>query len=38
MKSSNENWFEFTLIAVTMDGLGTECAEAKVSVIKINKD
>jgi len=38
MKRLNENGLPFTLIAVTIDSLGTESAEAKISVIKIKKD
>tara|TARA_B100002019_G_C21269755_1_gene601492 strand:+ start:457 stop:573 length:117 start_codon:yes stop_codon:yes gene_type:complete len=38
MKSLNENGLAFTLIAVTIDSLCTEGAEAKISVIKIKKD
>lgn len=38
MKSLNENGLAFTLIDVTIDSLGTEGAEAKISVIKIKKD
>tara|TARA_B100001939_G_C16809744_1_gene559427 strand:+ start:812 stop:928 length:117 start_codon:yes stop_codon:yes gene_type:complete len=38
MKSLSENCLAFTLIAVTIDSIGTEGAEAKISVIKIKKD
>ena len=38
MKNLNENGIAFTLIAVTIDSLGTEDTEAKISVIKIKKD